>query len=121
MTKEQFTKAEELNAKIKIYKNKIDAIINNRRIKKYKDTEAKHLLENRRSSNNFHEEWTISKFFTLIFDKRQVKVLAHYEFAEAIELDADEELIDLILDYLRTKKEVLEKEFEQIGGETNDR
>lgn len=116
MTREQFEKAEELNAKIEVYKNKIDAIVYRRHMKICKDREAKRILENNTSRNNHHEEWTISKFFTLIFKKRKVKVLAHYEFAEAIELDADAELIDLILDYLRNKKEALEKEFEQIGG-----
>ena len=116
MTKEQFDKATELNTKIETYTNKIESIKFSRHMKNRKDKDSKCVLEKRPSYNTHHEEWTIGKFFTLIFKKRQVNVLAHYEFAEAIELDAEPELIDLILDYLQKKKATLEKEFEQIGG-----
>lgn len=64
-----------------------------------------------------HEKWTLLRFFRLTFKGKKVIATPHYEFAQGIEMDADAELIKVIIDYLEKKKKVCEMEFEQIGGE----
>lgn len=51
------------------------------------------------------------------FKEKKVVAMPHYEFAQGIEMDADAELIKVIVDYLERKKKECEIEFEQIGGE----
>lgn len=116
MTKETLEKATELNAKIEEVSNQISSIKYGLSRKKENDERAKEIIKKNSRISLHHEEWTLKKFFTLIFEKRKVKVFPHYEFARAIEVDAEPELIDLILEYLQKKKVALEREFAQIGG-----
>lgn len=116
MTKEQLEKATELNSKVEKYKDTIESIKHGLRMKIGADKSAKETIAKQQKINLHHEKWTLKKFFSLIFENRKIKVFPHYEFAKAIEVDAEPELVDLILDYLQKKKADLEKEFEQIGG-----
>lgn len=111
---EQLEKSIELNKKIEEYSKQIDLISSARRMKKSKDRDARDKIEKGGAYNYHHEEWTLSKFFSILFEKRKIYLAPHYEFASEIELDAEPELIDLILDYLEKKKANLEKELEQI-------
>lgn len=43
-------------------------------------------------------------------------VMPHYEFAHGIEVDADPELIELIIDYFEKKKDHCKQQLSEIGG-----
>lgn len=43
-------------------------------------------------------------------------VMPHYEFAHGIEVDADPELIELIIDYFEKKKNHYKQQLSEIGG-----
>ena len=116
MTKEDLEKAQKLDMEIKKLTFTIQSIGYGLANKKCKDKEARRIIEYKEKHNTHNEEWTLGKFFRLIFEKRNIKVIPHYEFARAIEVDAEPELVDLILGYFVKKKEALEKEFKQIGG-----
>lgn len=62
-----------------------------------------------------HEKWKLLRFFRLTFKGKKVIAMPHYEFAQGIEMDADAELIKVIIDYLEKKKKECEVEFESIG------
>ena len=84
-----------------------------------KDRAAKKTLEKR--SDDHNARWQLLRFFRLRFEKQKVIAIPHYEFAQGIELDADPELIAVIIDYLEKKKKAYEAEFERIGDEDRDR
>lgn len=44
------------------------------------------------------------KIFRLTLKGKKAIAMTHYEFAQGIEMDADAELIDVIIDYLEKKK-----------------
>lgn len=119
MTREQFNRATELNKEIQKYTNLIAAIHNGLLTKIAKDKAAKKRLEER--SDDHNARWTLLRFFKLRLEKQKVIAVPHYEFAQGIEMDADPELISVILDYLEKKKKAYEAEFEKIGGEDYDR
>lgn len=119
MTKEQYDKATEINKEIQKYAGLISEIKYGLSTKKVKDAVAKKTLEKR--SDDHNATWQLLRFFKLRLEKQKVVVVPHYEFARGIEMDADPELIALILDYLEKKKKVYEAEFEQIGGKDIDR
>lgn len=114
MTREQFEKAKELREKIKKYEDKIGAIRYGLRMKEVANLRARENIERYKNENNHTEKWCLSKFFELHFEKQKVVVVPHYEFATGVEIEADCELVNVILDYLEGKKATLEKEFEQI-------
>lgn len=116
MTREEYERATELNEEIEKYNKTIISIKSGLSMKKREDENARNRIKNYKTISNHREEWTISKFFGIFFHDRKIRLLPHYEFAHGIDIDAEPELIDLILDYLQKKKDALEKEFEQIGG-----
>lgn len=116
MTKEQFERARELDKDIQKYVDLIGRIRLGISVKRKEDEKAEKELK-QGNRNPHHEEWTLSRFFRLTLKGRKVVVMPHYEFAQGIEMDADEELIKVIIDYLEKKKKECEMEFEQIGGE----
>ncbi len=115
MTREQFETARELDKEIQKYADLIGRIRVGISFKKREDEKAEKELK-RGNHNPHHEKWTLSKFFTLKFKEQKVVAIPHYEFAQGIEMDADAELINVILNYLERKKKECEEEFEQIGG-----
>lgn len=119
MTKEQYDKATELNQEIQKYTDLIIEIKDGRSTKIKMDKAAKEDLGKRGGDHN--ARWQILRFFRLSFKKEKVIVMPHYEFAHGIEMDAEPELIEIILDYLEKKKKAYEAEFEKIGGEERDR
>lgn len=114
MTKEQYDKATEINKEIQKYADILAKIRYGLSTKKVKDSVAKKTLEKRDDDHN--ARWQLLRFFSLRFIKQKVIIVPHYEFAQGIEMDADPELIAVILDYLEKKKKACELEFEQIGG-----
>lgn len=116
MTREQFERATELNQEIQKYADLIGKIRLGISVKKKKDEKAEKGLR-QENHNPHHEEWTLSRFFRLTLKGKKVIAIPNYEFAQGIEMDADAELIKVIIDYLEKKKKVCEMEFEQIGGE----
>lgn len=115
MTKEQFERARELDKEIQKYADLIGRIRVGISFKKKEDEKAEKELK-RGKHNPHHEKWTLSRFFTLKFKEQKVIAIPHYEFAQGIEMDADAELINIIIGYLERKKKECEEEFERIGG-----
>lgn len=120
MTREQFERARELDKEIQKYADLIGRIRLGVAVKKNEDEKAEKELK-RGNHNPHNEEWTFSRFFTLRLKEQKVVALPHYEFAQGIEMDADAELIKVIINYLEEKKKECEVEFEQIGGEKDER
>ena len=112
MTKEQFDKATELNQEIQKY---TDLII------KIKDGRSTKIKMDKAAKDDHDARWQLLRFFQLRLEKQKVIVMPHYEFARGIEMDAEPELIAVIIDYLEKKKKTYEAEFEKIGGEDRDR
>ena len=75
----------------------------------------------KKNGGDHNAKWQLLRFFQLRLEKEKVIVMPHYEFARGIEMDAEPELIAVILDYLEKKKKSYEAEFEKIGGEDSDR
>lgn len=119
MTKEQYDKATEINKEIQKYTDLLNSIKDGRCTKIIKDRVAKKTLEKR--SDDHNARWQLLRFFRLRLEKQKVIAIPHYEFAQGIEMDADPELIAVIIDYLEKKKKAYEAEFERIGGENRDR
>lgn len=115
MTREQFERALKLDKEIQKYADLIGRIRVGISVKRKEDRKAEKELE-RGNHNPHNEKWTLLRFFTLRFKEQKVVALPHYEFAQGIEMDADAELIKIIIDYLERKKKECEAEFEQIGG-----
>lgn len=111
MTREQFDKATTLDAEIQKYDDLIRKIKAGIKAKNRKDEVAKTVGE-----SGHNERWTLINFFTLKFRERKIALIPHYEFAQGIEMEAEPELVELIIDYLEKKKAVYIKEFERIGG-----
>lgn len=119
MTKEQYDKATKINEEIRKYTDLLNSIEAGRCTKIIKDRAAKKTLEKR--SDDHNARWQLLRFFRLRLEKQKVIAIPHYEFAQGIELDADPELIAVIIDYLKKKKTAYEAEFERIGDENRDR
>lgn len=118
MTREQFDRATELDKEIQKYADLIGRIRLGISIKRKEDEKAEKELK--RGNHNPHkEEWTLLRFFRLTFKGKKVIAMPHYEFAQGIEMDADAELINVIIDYLEKKKKECEMEFERIGSQNN--
>ena len=116
MTREQFERARELDKEIQKYADLIGRIRLGIAVKRKEDEKAEKGLK--KGKHDPHKEkWTLLRFFRLTFKGKKVIAMPHYEFAQSIEMDADAELIKVILDYLEKKKKECEEEFEQIGGE----
>lgn len=117
MTREQFEQAEKLNQQIKKYEDLIGRIKQGISYKTVADGMANKTIKERGMEyNNHNEKWTLSKFFKLIFKDKKIVAIPHYELAQGIEMDAEMELILIILDYLERKKQEFETEFNSIGG-----
>lgn len=119
MTKEQYDKATKINEEIQKYGDLIAKIKQGLSTKKVGDSIAEGKLK--KNGGDHNARWQLLRFFILRFRKEKVIVVPHYEFAQGIEMDAEPELIAVILDYLDKKKKAYEAEFEKIGGENSDR
>lgn len=119
MTKEQYDKATEINKEIQKYADLLAKIKHGLSTKKVGDSIAKGKLK--KNGGDHNARWQLLRFFQLRLEKEKVIVVPHYEFAQGIEMDADPELIAVIIDYLEKKKKAYEAEFERIGGEDRDR
>lgn len=115
MTREQFERARELDKDIQKYADLVGRIRIGISVKRKEDEKAEKELK-RGKHNPHHEKWTLLRFFRLTFKGKKVIAMPHYEFAQGIEMDADAELINIIIDYLERKKKECEEEFERIGG-----
>ena len=118
MTKEQYDKATEINKEIQKYGDLIARIKQGLSTKKVGDSIAEGKLK--KNGGDHNAKWQLLRFFQLRLEKEKVIVMPHYEFARGIEMDAEPELIAVILDYLEKKKKAYEAEFEKIGGEGSD-
>lgn len=118
MTREQFERAEKLDKEIQKYADLIDRIRLGCSVKAKKNEKAREELKRR--GHDSKSEWTLSRFFRLTLEGRKVVVIPRYEFAQGIEMDADSELIETIIDYLEKKKKACEEKFAQIGGGHNE-
>ena len=119
MTKEQYDKATEINKEIQKYGDLIAKIKQGLSTKKVGDSIAKGKLK--KDGGDHNARWQLLRFFQLRLEKEKVIVMPHYEFARGIEMDAEPELIAVIIDYLEKKKKAYEAEFERIGAENRDR
>ena len=119
MTKEQYDKATETNKEIQKYEDLLARIKQGLSTKKVGDSIAEGKLK--KNGGDHNAKWQLLRFFQLRLEKEKVIVMPHYEFARGIEMDAEPELIAVILDYLEKKKKSYEAEFEKIGGEDSDR
>lgn len=114
MTREQFNRATELNQEMQKYADLIEKIRLGISAKRKEDEKAEKGLK--QENHNPHlEEWTLLRFFRLTLKGKKIIAMPHYEFAQGIEIDADAELIGIIIDYLEKKKKECEMEFEQIN------
>lgn len=118
MTKEQYNKATEINKEIQKYENLLAKIKQGISTKKVGDSIAEGKLK--KDGGDHNARWQLLRFFQLRLEKEKVIVMPHYEFARGIEMDAEPELIAVIIDYLEKKKKAYEAEFEKIGGEGRD-
>lgn len=118
MTKEQYDKATETNKEIQKYEDLLARIKQGLSTKKVGDSIAKGKLK--KNGGDHNARWQLLRFFQLRLEKEKVIVMPHYEFARGIEMDAEPELIAVIIDYLEKKKKAYEAEFEKIGGEDRD-
>lgn len=116
MTREQFERARELGKEIQKYADLIGRIRLGISVKRKEDEKVEKEFK-RGNHNPHHGKWTLSKFFTLRFKEKKVVAMPHYEFAQGIEMDADAELIRVIIDYLERKKKECDEEFERIGSQ----
>lgn len=82
-------------------------------IKEKEDEKARKELHDNGLGKNW---WVLARFCSVKFTGRKVIVTPHYEFSRGIEIDADAELMEVIIDYFEKKKKECETEFEQIGG-----
>ena len=119
MTKEQYDKATEINKEIQKYGDLIAKIKQGLATKKVGDSIAKGKLK--KDGGDHNARWQLLRFFQLRLEKEKVIVMPQYEFARGIEMEAERELIAVIIDYLEKKKKAYEAEFEKIGGEDSDR
>ena len=113
MTKEQYDKATAINKEIQKYEDLLAKIKQGLSTKKVGDSIAKGKLK--KDSGDHNARWQLLRFFQLRLEKEKVIVVPHYEFARGIEMDAEPELIAVIIDYLKKKKKAYEAEFEKIG------
>ena len=64
------------------------------------------------------DKWLLSRFCTVLLkkkdDKPVVGVLPHYDFSRTIEIDAEPELVELIIKWLVDKTEELDNQIENI-------
>jgi len=118
VTKEQYDKATETNKEIQKYEDLLARIKQGLSTKKVGDSIAKGKLK--KNGGDHNARWQLLRFFQLRLEKEKVIVMPHYEFARGIEMDAEPELIAVIIDYLEKKKKAYEAEFEKIGGEGRD-
>ena len=104
MTDEQFYKAKELKEKEKYYTQFLGDLRWEQKIKRDKDAEARNNIENWKGNHN--DEWQLKHFFHLLFrnDKKtgQGKICCRpwIEFERGVEVEADPELIEMIVTML---------------------
>ena len=120
MKEEQFQQAKELIEKRDHYKelaNQVKYAVNH---KNYLDAKVRNRLNMRISEIHHSDRWQLSKFFSLRLknkgetNKPVVAVLPHWEFAREIEMDAEPELVDLVINWLETKVAELNQQIADV-------
>ena len=96
MTKEQYDKATKISEKIQKYGDLIAKIKQGLSTKKVVDSIAKGNLK--KGGGDHNARWQLLRFFQLRLEKEKVIIVPHYEFARGIEMDAEPELIAVIID-----------------------
>ena len=99
MTIEEFEQASEIYRKY----DEIEDIIE--RIKEAREEKLVIDERTKKDGDNHKKWWQKLRFFSLRFKGTRMVVMPHYEFAHGIEVDADPELIELIIDYFEKKKD----------------
>lgn len=113
MTRELLDKAKNLDKEIQKYQIVLEKIKSSVFTKEKEDEKARKELNGRGGEK---ARWILSRFGSITFTGRKVIVTPHYEFGRGIEVDADAELMEVIINYFEKKKKECEIEFEQIGG-----
>lgn len=114
MTQEQFDQAKALIEKRDYFKKLYGDVSHARAEKIFKNIKA------RKEPDTPTNEWLLSRSFTvhLSTDKNTSKnivgVQPHWEFAHTIDIEADNELLELILDWLLKKTEEYNKKIQEI-------
>lgn len=120
MKEQQFLQAKELIEKRDHYKKLADQMKYAVNHKNYLDDKARNELNIRSSGVHHNERWQLLKFFSLrLKNKREtnkpvVAALPHWEFAREIEMDAEPELVNLIINWLETKVAELNQQIEDV-------
>ena len=110
MTIEEFEQASEIYRKYDVIEDIIE------RIKEARE-EKLQIDERTKKDRDDHKKWWQKlRFFSLRFKGTRMVVMPHYEFAHGIEVDADPELIELIIDYFEKKKDHYKQQLSEIGG-----
>ena len=127
MTDEQYNKAQKLYKQRDYYKNLASEVSWACGTKARKDADAKKCLFSDPSDHS--ARWTLQRFFRVRLWNRPlpnedglpsnkkipaIGVLPHWELAREIEIDADEELISLIYEWLKNKSAKLEEEIKKL-------
>lgn len=119
MTQEQFEQAKQLIEKRDYYRKLASDIRYsvNHKVRLDKEEKMKHdgdRLYGRGHLNN----WLLSHFCTVMLKKKDDKpvvcVQPHYELSRTIEIDAEPELVELIIKWLIDKTEELDNRIENI-------
>ena len=110
MTIEEFEQASEIYRKY----DEIEDIIE--RIKEAREEKLVIDERTKKDLNDHKKWWQKLRFFSLRVKGTRMVVMPHYEFAHGIEVDADPELIELIIDYFEKKKDHYKQQLSEIGG-----
>lgn len=110
VTIEEFEQASEIYRKY----DEIEDIIE--RIKEAREEKLVIDERTKKDGNDHKKWWQKLRFFSLSFKGTRMVVMPHYEFAHGIEVDADPELIELIIDYFEKKKDHYKQQLSEIGG-----
>ena len=114
MTQEQFDQAKALIEKRDYFRQLYKEVLNAKSNKILKDMKAE------REPDTHSNKWLLSRFFTihLLTDKNTNKnivgVQPHWEFAHTIDIEADWELLELILEWLLKKTNEYDKKIQEI-------
>ena len=127
MTDEQFEKAQELYKQRDYYRDLAREVGYAQKTKARKDADAKKYLE--KVPYDHSARWTLQRFFRVRLWNRPlpnedglpsnkkaptIGVLPRWEFAREIEIEADEELISLIHQWLEGKTAKFEEEIQKL-------
>lgn len=117
MTEEQYSKASELMEQRNYYKELADKVKYSIWNKNRLDEDAKEEIKID-PCRSHTARWTLKEFFNVRLchknEKPTVAVRPHWEFAGDINIDADSELINLILEWLQKKVSEYDEQIKEI-------